>query len=116
MAYYYSRRAGLIKMEDLAMYSRQTPPDLANGAREGATGSPRLSRVRRFLPVVLLSLVFALCALGGTSHMAAATTAGAPAPVDVTSLTSEINAATQNALASAINTAEHDGAQALVIQ
>lgn len=98
------------------MYSRQ--PSRA-GQREGSDGATRIARkprIFRLLPIVLVSLLIALFSFVGTGHPASATPVVSGPIVDVTTLDSEINAASQRFITGAITTAESDGAQALVIE
>lgn len=98
------------------MNSRQTPCTFRRGERKRALPSRPMPRVFRLLPMVLVALMLALFSLLGTAHQVSAAPAGSGAPVDVTTLNGEINAASQRFLTQAITTAESDGAQALVIQ
>lgn len=101
------------------MYSRQIPHTSCHGKRQRAAFvcSWPISRLLRLLPVALLALVLVVFSLLGTGHSASAhAVAASGSPVDVTSLNSEINVASQRFLTQAITTAEHDGSQALVIQ
>lgn len=71
------------------------------------------ARLLRLCAGVLIGLVCALFVFPVGSHAASAV---AKAQVDTVVLNGEINAASQHFLTGAITTAEHDGAQALVIQ
>ncbi|HEU5383970.1 MAG TPA: NfeD family protein [Ktedonobacteraceae bacterium] len=96
------------------MYSRQVRSDRS---REETARKVmyvvKKPRIFRLLPMILIALVLSLCSLEGTGRSASAASG---ATVDVTTLNSEINAASQRFLTGAITTAESDGAQALIIQ
>lgn len=68
--------------------------------------------VLRLLPATLIAVVFALLSLALASKPAFA----ASSHVDEITLNREINPASLRFLTSAINTAEHDGAQALIVE
>lgn len=101
------------------MYSRRFLRRSGRGESEGGSDfryTPR-PRVFRLLPVVLIGLALALFSLVGVSRPAsAASVAAAGSTVDVAQLNSEIDSGSQRYLTNAINTAESDGAQALVIE
>jgi membrane-bound serine protease (ClpP class) len=103
-------------MEDLTMYSRQASRHRVREAKNKGPRSARKPSLSRFLPLVLIALVLALFSLVNVSQPASAATAVAGSTVDVATLNSEINAASQRFITGAINTAEHDGSQALVIE
>ena len=98
------------------MYPRQSSRTLRREAKDGAPRSARRPRLLRLLPIVLVSLVLVLFSLVGAGHAASAAAAVSGSTVDVTSLNSQIDAASQRFITGAINTAEHDGSQALVIE
>lgn len=98
------------------MYSRQSSRIMRREAQNGVPRSARMPCLSRLLPIVLIGLVLALFSLAGTGHTASAATTVSSSTVDVTTLNSEINAASQRFITGAINTAEHDGSQALVIE
>lgn len=99
------------------MFSRQAPRRRRREKREKTLYTVYTPHLHRWLPVLLIALILATCSLIGTSQKAAAApVAPGGTTVDVTELNSEINAASQRFLTQAINTAEHDGSQALVIQ
>ncbi|MGH2510429.1 MAG: ATP-dependent Clp protease proteolytic subunit, partial [Ktedonobacteraceae bacterium] len=75
-----------------------------------------ISRLLRLLPVTSLTLVLLLSTFLGTGSHASAHTLASGSPVDVTALNGDIDVASQRFLTQTINTAEHDGSQALVIQ
>src|SRR5579875_191813 len=102
-------------MEDFAMCSRQPARLRARGEKNEAR-SARQPRVLRLVPIVLLGLLFALVSLMGVGHTASAATIATGSTVDVTTLNSEIDAASQQFITRAITTAENDGAAALVIE
>lgn len=99
------------------MYSRRSLRRRERGESERASGSPRRSRVFQLFSVVLFGLALALFSLvsaGRPVSAASITTAGST--VDVAQLNSEIDAGSQRYLTNAINTAESDGARALIIE
>lgn len=100
------------------MYSRHVPRHSQRGESAGAFHVVRKPRIFRLLPLTLLGLALVLFPLLGTgrSVSAASVVGSSNGPVDVTMLSGEINAASQRFLTQAITTAEHDGAQALVIE
>lgn len=109
--------ASSLKMEDLAMYSRQVPRDWCRGETDRrAVYSVRKLCIFRLLPVVVIVLALALGLLASAGHSVSAASLAAGTTVDVATLNSEINAASQRFLTRAITTAEGDGARALVIQ
>lgn len=95
------------------MDSRQVRPRAETDGRS----QRRKSAVRAalmLLPVSLISLVLVLLSLAVSAHPALAATAGGH--VDVMTLNSAIDQSSLRYLTDSINTAESDGAQALIIQ
>lgn len=92
------------------MYSRQ----LRRAESKRARSSLSAWLLARLFPVMLLALGLILSSSLGTIQSAHAAASGSF--VDVAALNSEIDVASQHFLIQAINTAEHDGSQALVIQ
>ena len=100
------------------MHSRQLTRRRVREEKDFAMRSPRRPRIFRFLPVVLIALVPVLLVLLGSSapQSAHAASVADGSTVDVTSLTSAIDASSQHFITGAIHTAESDGSQALVIE
>jgi membrane-bound serine protease (ClpP class) len=103
-------------MEDRVMDACQSPHNQQSREKTTLLHLFSKSRLLRFLPLVLIWLLPLFFSFAGTSQTASASSIVSNAPVDLTTLNSEIDTASQSALVQEINTAESDGSQALILQ